>query len=99
MVEELNSFNYSYSKHASEFVPQIYKNWAKKNVLINNLRIGMCETKINNFRTSKEMKKRISLIPAKKNFNTKRNSKLYIFFLSDKNSFITNENISISGGE
>ena len=26
----INSFNYSYSKHASEFVPQIYKNWAKK---------------------------------------------------------------------
>ena len=75
----INSFNYSYSKHASEFVPQIYKNWAKKNVLINNLRIGMCETKINNFRTPKEMKKRISLIPAK-NFNTKEIANYIYFF-------------------
>ena len=58
----------------------------------------MCETKINNFRTPKEMKKRISLIH--KRISTPKEIANYIyFFLSDKNSFITNENISISGGE
>ena len=95
----INSFNYSYSKHASEFIPQIYKNWAKKNVLINNLRIGLCNTKINNFRTPKEMEKRIGLIPVKRISTPKEIANYIYFFLSDKNSFITNENISISGGE
>ena len=41
-----NSFNYSLSKHCLEFIPNSYKLWSKKNVLINNLRIGLTNTKI-----------------------------------------------------
>ena len=41
-----NSYNYSLSKHCLEFIPGIYKNWAKRNVFINNLRIGVTNTKI-----------------------------------------------------
>lgn len=95
----INSFNYSYSKHASEFIPQNYKNWAEKNVLINNLRIGLCDTKINKFKAQQEMKKRINLIPLKRISTPKEIARYIYFFLSDNNSFITNENISISGGE
>ena len=43
-----NSYNYSLSKHCLKFIPSSYKNWAKKNVFINNLRIGVTNTKIHN---------------------------------------------------
>ena len=43
-----NSYNYSLSKHCLEFIPNSYKNWAKKNVFINNLRIGVTNTKMHN---------------------------------------------------
>ena len=41
-----NSYNYALSKHVQEFIPSNYKDWAKKNILINNLRIGVTNTKI-----------------------------------------------------
>ena len=44
----VNSYNYSLSKHCLEFIPNSYKNWAKKNVFINNLRIGVTNTKMHN---------------------------------------------------
>ena len=47
-----NSYNYSLSKHSLEFIPNEFKFWATKNVLINNLRIGVTNTKIH-----KRMKK------------------------------------------
>ena len=34
-----NTFNYSLSKQTLEFIPRDYKNWAKNNVFINNIRI------------------------------------------------------------
>ena len=49
-----NSYNYSLSKHCLEFIPNSYKKWAKKNVFINNLRIGVTNTKIH-----KRMKKNL----------------------------------------
>ena len=49
-----NSYNYSLSKHCLEFIPGIYKSWAKRNVFINNLRIGVTNTKIH-----KKMKKNL----------------------------------------
>ena len=30
------SFNYSFSKHSLEFIPSAYKEWSKKNILINS---------------------------------------------------------------
>ena len=41
-----NTFNYSMSKHLNEFVPRDYKDWAKKGLLYNVLRIGTTNTKI-----------------------------------------------------
>ena len=52
-----NFFNYSFSKHSSEFIPNVYKSWAKKNVLINNLRIGLCDTKLNKLKQGERCKK------------------------------------------
>ena len=62
-----NSFNYSFSKHALEFIPNSYKLWANKNVLINNLRIGVTNTKIHARMGKKNnLKKRAKLIPIKR---------------------------------
>ena len=58
------SYNYNLAKHCLEFIPGKFRDWAKKNILINNLRIGHTDTKIH-----KKMKKtifgsrRINLIP------------------------------------
>ena len=52
-----NTYNYSLSKFASEFIPYNFKDWAKKNVLINNLRIGVTNTKLHK-KIGKNIKKK-----------------------------------------
>jgi len=96
-----NSYNYSLSKHALEFIPRNYKFWAEKNVLINNLRIGMTNTKIHKRlkRNKSFLKKRIKLIPMKRMAEPKEISKHIINLITDHNSFITGETITIAGGE
>ena len=42
----VNSYNYAFSKNCLEFIPNAHKEWANRNVLINNLRIGVTNTKI-----------------------------------------------------
>jgi 3-oxoacyl-[acyl-carrier protein] reductase len=94
-----NNYNYSLSKHLMEFIPSESKKWSKNNVLINNLRIGVTKTKLHSKIGKKNMKERIKLIPIGRMANTKEISD-YIFYLSsENNSFITNETLSISGGE
>ena len=39
-----SSFCYSFTKHCSEFIPNIAKIWSKNNVLYNVLRIGVTNT-------------------------------------------------------
>ena len=41
-----NSFNYSLSKHLLEFIPNTLRKLASKNIIINNIRIGVTDTKI-----------------------------------------------------
>jgi len=94
------SYSYSLSKHSLEFIPAEYKNWAKKNVLINNLRIGATNTQIHKkIKTLIEIKKRKSLIPCNR-FAGKEEVVNYIWFLiNKKNSFMTNKTLEITGGE
>lgn len=95
----VNNYNYSLSKHLMEFIPSESKNWSKKNILINNLRIGVTKTKLHSKINKKNIKERIKLIPIGRMANTLEISE-YIFYLStEKNSFITNETLSIAGGE
>ena len=74
-----NSYNYSLSKHCLEFIPSNYKNWAKRNVFINNLRIGVTNTKIHKKMKRKKlkMKKRLKLIPINRMAEPKGNISLY----------------------
>ena len=96
-----HSYNYSLSKHCSEFIPGSYRKWAKKNVNINNLRIGSTDTKIHKKmrREKKFMRQRIKMIPSNRVATTKEISNYIINLVSEDNSFMTGTTINVSGGE
>ena len=94
-----NNFNYSFSKHALEFIPTHLRNLVKYNILTNILRVGVVKTKLHKKINKKNMKKRIKLIPMKRAANIEEISDLIFFLASEKNSYISNETISIAGGE
>ena len=95
-----NTFNYSFSKHCMEFIPNDFKAWSKDNVLINNLRIGVTNTKIHKkIKKGLSMKKRINLIPAKRMASPSEIADYIVYLISEKNSYITGQTLSISGGE
>ena len=96
-----NSYNYSLSKHCLEFIPNSYKSWAKRNVFINNLRIGVTDTKIHKKmkRNLKKMRNRLRLIPINR-MATPKEISIYITNLTtDSNSYMTGQTITVSGGE
>ena len=97
----VNSYNYSLSKHCLEFIPNIYKNWAKRNVFINNLRIGSTNTKLHRKmkRTKLMLKNRIKLIPANRMAEPKEISTYIVSLVTENNSYMTGQTLTISGGE
>ncbi len=92
------TYNYSLSKFALEFIPTNYKDWAKQNVLINNLRIGVTKTKLHK-RIKKDLKKRIKLIPINRAAEKQEIVKTIIFLISKDNSYMTGQTVTVSGGE
>jgi NAD(P)-dependent dehydrogenase (short-subunit alcohol dehydrogenase family) len=94
-----NTYNYSFSKHALEFIPSDYRDWAKKNILINNLRIGVTDTKIHNKIRNRKLERRVKLIPIGRMASKKEIAKFIYQLSSQQNTFITGETISIAGGE
>ena len=96
----MNSYNYSLSKHCLEFIPNSYKAWAKRNVFINNLRIGVTNTKIHK-RMKKDLKMsaRLKLIPMNRMAEPSEISKYINDLVTEKNSFMTGQTITVSGGE
>jgi len=97
----VNSYNYSLSKHCLEFIPNIYKNWAKRNVFINNLRIGSTNTKLHKKmkRTKLMLKNRIKLIPVNRMAEPKEISTYIVSLVTEGNSYMTGQTLTISGGE
>ena len=89
------TFNYSYSKHALEYISSYVKNLAKFNILSNVVRIGVVDTKLLRRVKSKNINKRKKLIPIKR-LATKDEISDMIFFLIRKNTYISGENVSIS---
>ena len=69
-----------------------------KNVLINNIKIGVVNTKIHRRISKKAISKRVKLIPAKRMGKAGEIIKLIIFLINE-NSYISSETINISGGE
>ena len=96
-----NSYNYSFSKHCLEFIPSSYKSWAKKNVFINNLRIGVTKTKIHKKmkRKKQNMQKRLKLIPINRMAEPKEISDYIVNLTTESNSYMTGQTLNVSGGE
>ena len=90
---------YSLSKHALEFFPSITKEWVKNNVLVNTIRVGATNTKLHKKLPSKNLKKRSALIPMKRMAEPKEIAEYVYFVGSDENTYISNQVLSISGGE
>jgi len=94
-----NTYSYSLSKHCLEFIPQYYKKVSKFNLLYNVLRIGVTETKIHKKISYKNLKKRVKMIPQKRPAKPKEIADYIHYLSSNHNSFISNQILSISGGE
>ncbi len=94
----INTFSYSVSKHINEFIPSEIRKLSSKNIFYNTLRIGVTNTKFHKKVKNKSIRKRIKLIPIKK-MASSNDIADYIIFLILNNNFITNEIISITGGE
>ena len=88
-----------YFKTQSRIFPSQVQKWAKKNVLVNTVRVGVTDTKIHSKLKSKNMKKRISLVPLKRMADKKEIANFVFFLGSDRNSYISNQVMRISGGE
>ena len=95
----INNYNYSLSKYTSEFIPQFFKKISKENIFINNLRLGLVDTKLHNKINKKNMKKRIQLIPSNKIAKPKEIVEIIYYLSSDKNTFVNMETVTAAGGE
>jgi len=92
------TFLYSLSKYLNEFIPNYIRNLSNKNILYNCLRIGVVNTKFHKKIKDKDLTRRINLIPIKRMAKIKEITDL-IFYLINKNNFISNDVINITGGE
>lgn len=93
------SMHYGCSKRALEGMTKTFaKEGAEYNVLVNTIRPGVIDTDFHK-KFPKDMKKRIEMIPIKKMGNTKDIADMVYYLGSDENNFITNEIITIAGGE
>ena len=93
------TYNYSFSKHALEYIPSYFKNLTKKNILTNILRVGVVNTKLIRKIKGKNINKRKKLIPIERLVTTKEISDTIYNLASEKNTYISGEKITISGGE
>lgn len=94
-----DSFSYSLSKHALEFMPADHRIWASSNILLNVLRVGVTDTRIHFRNPSKNITKRIEMILIKRMAVTGEIARAVWFLGSEENSYITGQVVSISGGE
>jgi len=95
----LNTLGYSISKFNNEFFPTYFKKLYTKNITINTLQIGVTNTKLHDNLKSKNMKKRIKLIPLKRMASTQEVATYIYFLCHEKNKLLTGSVINISGGE
>jgi 3-oxoacyl-[acyl-carrier protein] reductase len=95
----VESVAYGCSKLAIEGITKTYaKEGAEYNVLVNTIRPGIIDTNFHN-KNKKDMGKRISMIPMKRMGTSEEVASIIYYLGSEQNTFITNETISIAGGE
>jgi len=95
----ISTLSYGCSKRAIEGITKTFaKEGASYNVLVNTVRPGVIDTDFHK-NTSKDMNKRVSMIPVKKMGKPNDISKIVYMLGSEENDFITNEIITVAGGE
>ena len=93
------TFLYSLSKFNNEFIPKIFRSKYANYILYNVLKNGVTNTKIHLKIPSKNLKKRIKLIPTKRMATTEEVSNKIFYLASHENTLIHSQIINISGGE
>ncbi|RTY35990.1 SDR family oxidoreductase [Chlorobium phaeovibrioides] len=93
------SYPYSLSKHALEFIPGIWREWATRDVLVNTLRIGVTDTRIHSHESQKNIDQRTAMIPMKRAATPVEMAHSIYYYGSDWNTFTTGQVISVAGGE
>ncbi len=93
------TYNYSFSKHALEYIPSFFKNLTKKNILTNIVRVGVVNTRLLRKIKGKNIKKRKKLIPIKRLASAEEISETIYNLASEKNTYISGEVTTIAGGE
>ena len=93
------SMHYGCSKRALEGLTKtLAREGAKDNILVNTIRPGVIDTALHK-KFPKDMKKRIRLIPLQKMGKPGDIAKMVFYLASDQNEFITNEIVTVAGGE
>ncbi|KPK42824.1 MAG: hypothetical protein AMJ78_01125 [Omnitrophica WOR_2 bacterium SM23_29] len=93
------SMHYGCSKRALEGLTKtLAKEGAAYNVLVNTVRPGVIDTEFHR-KFPKDMGKRIKMIPLKRMGTPRDIAEMAYYLGSEKNDFITNEIITIAGGE
>ncbi|HHT9113497.1 MAG TPA: SDR family NAD(P)-dependent oxidoreductase [Candidatus Wunengus sp. YC65] len=93
------SLHYGCSKHAIEGLTKtLAREGTEYNILINTVRPGVIDTEFHK-KFPKDMTKRVEIIPMKRMGTPEDVSDMVYYLGSDKNKFITNEIMTIAGGE
>jgi 3-oxoacyl-[acyl-carrier protein] reductase len=96
----IDNYCYSASKMISEFFPAVAKKeWAKNNVFINTVRVGVIDTKFHKTFKNKSLNDRTSLIPAQRLGKPSEVAEVIYFLGSQLNKFTTCEILTVAGGE
>ena len=93
------SMHYGCSKLALEGITRtLAREGAENNILVNTVRPGVIDTSFHK-KFPKDMAKRIAMIPVKKMGKPEDVAEMIYYLGSEKNNFITNETITVAGGE
>lgn len=94
-----DSFAYSLSKHAQEFIPNACRKWAAHNVFVNVVRVGVTDTRFHAVMGNKDMAARARMIPAGRLAAPEEIAETLFWLGSEANGFTSGEVIAVAGGE
>lgn len=94
-----DSFCYSFSKHALEFIPAAARRWAADNVFVNAVRIGVTDTRFHDHLPGKSLADRVALIPARRPASPSEMAETLFWLGSEVNGYTTGQVIAAAGGE